>query len=273
MRPARGRQRSIQQRQQQPRRLRARCPPGTPGHRPRPRDTPACRTTTTTSRAPTRTSTTPTTRAAPVRRGWPRYPGLMDRAEQPVPAGGPATCRPTSPSATTTGWCRATRPPSRGFEDVATGCFKAIGPSQQFRPAAVRSRTDPDLLNPLLPTDPTKVALVPPDPTRQFVSKPQYKALHEPPSPARPTGTASASSTRPRTRPRTAPPPTTRGVPEARASASSRSTRVGEGGVVRTLRRREHRRPAVPVAGAAARGRHRRRTSWSCCSATTRSTA
>ena len=52
---------------------------------------------------------------------WPKYPGLMDRAQQAFSANG-LTSPPTSPSAITTRWCRATPPPTP--------------PSSRSRPAA-----------------------------------------------------------------------------------------------------------------------------------------
>ena len=48
-------------------------------------------------------------------------------------------------------------------------------------PSATRSQTSPALdlagIQNLLTSDPTKIALVPPDPNRQFVSKLQYKEI------------------------------------------------------------------------------------------------
>ena len=156
----------------------------------------------------------------------------MDRAQQPFQAEGLDV-----PSYVTLGnhdgLVQGNAAASRGFEDVATGCSKAVAPSQQITEPSERDPEHDARLSHgrSRQTDPTKVVLVPPDPQRQFVSTAQNKALHAPPNAARPTRTASASSTRPRTRPRTARPPTTPGA-RSRASGSSRSNTVGEGGVV-----------------------------------------
>lgn len=112
---------------------------------------------------------------------WPRYPGLMDKAEQPFQAEGLAV-----PSYVALGnhdgLVQGNAAASRSFEDVATGCIKPVAASQQFNSlqSAIQNLS-PALLNQILQNDPTKVALVPPDPNRQFVSTAQYKALHEPP--------------------------------------------------------------------------------------------
>jgi hypothetical protein len=108
---------------------------------------------------------------------WPLYPGLMDRAEAPFQAEGLSV-----PSYVTLGnhdgLVQGNAAANRSFEDVATGCQKEVAPSQQF--TSLASLTPAYLAN-LAQTDPTKVALVPPDPNRQFVSTAQYKALHSPP--------------------------------------------------------------------------------------------
>src|SRR4051794_6182826 len=112
---------------------------------------------------------------------WPAYPGLMDRAEQPFQAEGLQV-----PSYVTLGnhdgLVQGNASANRSFEDVATGCIKPVAASQQFNSlqSAIQNLT-PALLDSLLQTDPAKVALVPPDENRQFVSTAQYKALHEPP--------------------------------------------------------------------------------------------
>jgi hypothetical protein len=108
---------------------------------------------------------------------WPLYPGLMDRAEAPFQAEGLSV-----PSYVTLGnhdgLVQGNAAANRSFEDVATGCQKPVNLSQQFTSLAALT---PAFLTNLLQTDPTKVALVPPDPNRQFVSTAQYKALHGPP--------------------------------------------------------------------------------------------
>jgi hypothetical protein len=112
---------------------------------------------------------------------WPHYPGLMDRAEAPFQAEGLAV-----PSYVTLGnhdgLVQGNAAANRGFEDVATGCQKEVLPSQQITDLASAVQTlTPAYLTQLAQTDPNKVALVPPDPRRQFVSTAQYEALHEPP--------------------------------------------------------------------------------------------
>jgi hypothetical protein len=113
--------------------------------------------------------------------GWPRYPGLMDRAEVPFQAEGLHV-----PSYVTLGnhdgLVQGNAAANRSFEDVATGCLKMMGPNQQFTSLSEAiAQITPSFLSNLLAADPTKVSEVPPDPRRTFVSTAQYKALHEPP--------------------------------------------------------------------------------------------
>ena len=71
---------------------------------------------------------------------------------------------------------------NREFERVAIGCIKPMQPSQQFNSLEdALAALNPTTLQQLLASDPTQVALVPPDLQRQFVSTAQYKALHSPP--------------------------------------------------------------------------------------------
>ncbi len=85
---------------------------------------------------------------------------------------------PTSCSATTTGWCRATRPrtrrSSRSRPAASSRCCRRRDP--QTLGDALSSLEPADLLA-LLTTTPQSVTLVPPDPERQFVSKAQYKQV------------------------------------------------------------------------------------------------
>jgi len=117
---------------------------------------------------------------------WPGYPGLMDKAEQPFTAEGLAV-----PSYVVLGnhdgLVQGNAAANRGFEDVALGCQKEVAPSQQISDlqSAIQNMT-PAYLTALAASDPTKVALVPPDPQRQFVSTAQYKALHAPPFASQP---------------------------------------------------------------------------------------
>ena len=146
--------------------------------RTRPRDTPACRTSTTTSRASDPTSTTRTTRAA--LQSWPQYPGLMDRAEVPFQAEGlhvPSYVALGNHDGLVQGNAAA----NRSFEDVATGCLKMMGPNQQFSSLWMRSRSHAGPALESAGRRPDEGLAVPPDPRRTFVSTAQYKALHEPP--------------------------------------------------------------------------------------------
>jgi hypothetical protein len=117
---------------------------------------------------------------------WPQYPGLMNRSEAPFQAEGLAV-----PSYVTLGnhdgLVQGNASANRSFEDVATGCQKEVAPSQQITDLqSAIANLSPAYLTSLAQTDPTKVALVPPDPNRQFVSTAQYKALHGPPYASQP---------------------------------------------------------------------------------------
>ncbi len=109
---------------------------------------------------------------------WPRYPGLMDRAQKKFTASGLKV-----PSYVVfgnhDGLVQGNAAANVLFELVATGCIKLMVPlpDVQELPAALQTIT-PASLSALLASDPTKVALVPPDRKRQFVSKKQYKAMH-----------------------------------------------------------------------------------------------
>ena len=106
---------------------------------------------------------------------WPEYDGLMDRAQQiPVDPEGLDV-----PFYITNGnhdvLVQGNEDAIAALEDVATGCFKALGttndPTQQ--PPGLDG-PDPNLL-----LSPAAVGmLVPPDPRRQFVSKPQIKQIY-----------------------------------------------------------------------------------------------
>jgi len=63
--------------------------------------------------------------------GWPRYPGLMDRAEQPFSAVGlgvPSYVALGNHDGPVQGNAAA----NRSFEDVATGCIKPVSKTQQL---------------------------------------------------------------------------------------------------------------------------------------------
>ncbi len=101
--------------------------------------------------------------------GWPAYPGLMDRAQLPfAPAG------LNVPSYVTNGnhdgLVQGNQSGNEAFEDIATGCFKALGSTGTPSPG---QPLDPSLL--LVPSAGT---LVPPDPRRRFVDKRQTKQIY-----------------------------------------------------------------------------------------------
>jgi hypothetical protein len=120
--------------------------------------------------------------------GWPSYPGLMDRAQEPFTAEGlqvPSYVALGNHDGLVQGNAAA----NREYERVATGCIKPIAPSQQFNSLSeVFDTLNQTTLEQLLQNDPAKVALVPPDEQRQYVSTAQYKALFSPPFANQPDG-------------------------------------------------------------------------------------
>jgi len=105
---------------------------------------------------------------------WPAYTGLMDRAQQPFQAAGldvPSYIAIGNHDALVQGNAAA----NAEYESVATGCVKPMSPVV----------TDSTLADALAELDPTTLlalggtALVPPDPKRQFVSKPQLKDVYK----------------------------------------------------------------------------------------------
>jgi metallophosphoesterase (TIGR03767 family) len=101
--------------------------------------------------------------------GWPAYPGLMDRAQQPFEAAG-LKVPSYSVFGNHDGLLQGNEDGVRSFEDLATGCVKP------YSPATV------DFASGLDPTFLTTVAgtsfMVPPDENRQLVDKAQFMALH-----------------------------------------------------------------------------------------------
>jgi metallophosphoesterase (TIGR03767 family) len=97
---------------------------------------------------------------------WPRYPGLMDRAQQPF-----TTLGLNVPSYVAfgnhDGLTQGNAAENAGFEAVATGCVKPFAPV----PLA-------DLQPEFLASTSQQVVAVPPDPDRQTVDDAQYRALH-----------------------------------------------------------------------------------------------
>ncbi|HEV2785322.1 MAG TPA: hypothetical protein VGV67_02950 [Solirubrobacteraceae bacterium] len=95
---------------------------------------------------------------------FPRWPGLMDRAQQPFQAAGlnrPSYVALGNHDGTVQGNLHALQ----ALDDVARGCVK---------PLAVTGISD---LSGLL-TSPQRTIVVPPDPARAFADRPTYKALH-----------------------------------------------------------------------------------------------
>ena len=102
--------------------------------------------------------------------GWPAFPGLLDRAQQPFQATGLAV-----PSYVTfgnhDGLVQGNQAANDGFDAFVRGCIKPTS-SQPNGPFT----TTPDQALALLQKSQAK--LVPPDPRRGFVSKPEYRRLH-----------------------------------------------------------------------------------------------
>lgn len=106
---------------------------------------------------------------------WPRWTGLMDRAQKPF-----STPGLTVPSYVALGNHDALVQGNQGanvaFEAVATGCLKIMLPQPSLTDPF--AQLSPAYIQQLLETNPEAVALVPPDKDRQFVSKQQYRQLH-----------------------------------------------------------------------------------------------
>jgi metallophosphoesterase (TIGR03767 family) len=111
-----------------------------------------------------------------VHAAWPKYTGLMDRAQQAFTADGldvPSYVAFGNHDALVQGNAAA----NAAFEQVATGCLKPIGPVSNPENAAALLA---ELLNPVsllesILTSPQNTIFVPGDPSRRFVSKKQYK--------------------------------------------------------------------------------------------------
>jgi uncharacterized repeat protein (TIGR01451 family) len=99
--------------------------------------------------------------------GWPSYPGLMDRAQQAfTPAGLDVPSYVTNGNHD--GLVQGNQSKNAAFEDIATGCFKALGTTTSV------SGLDPSAL--LSPS--SAAMLVPPDPLRRYVDKRQVKQIY-----------------------------------------------------------------------------------------------
>ncbi len=110
---------------------------------------------------------------------WPSYPGLLDRAQDAFTAQGldvPSYMAFGNHDALVQGNAAA----NAEYERVATGCLKPMSPAvgDTTLGGALGALT-PASIEGLFTSDPTKTVLVPPDPDRQFVSKPQYKEIFE----------------------------------------------------------------------------------------------
>jgi metallophosphoesterase (TIGR03767 family) len=107
--------------------------------------------------------------------GWPSYPGLMDRAQQPFEAAGLAV-----PSYVTFGnhdaLVQGNQAATAAFEQIGTGCVKAMEGAFTGLAGKLPNITPEDLLD-LLEAEPAALSLVPPDPERRYVSKAQYKQV------------------------------------------------------------------------------------------------
>jgi metallophosphoesterase (TIGR03767 family) len=113
---------------------------------------------------------------------FPRYAGLMNRAQRPFNARGLVVPWYTS-RGNHDGLLQGNAPATSAlFRSIATGCLK-VYPSEDFNPDSVRGQSteslfrrfsDPDFLGTLL----AGAGRTPPDPTRKPVSKTEYKQLH-----------------------------------------------------------------------------------------------
>jgi metallophosphoesterase (TIGR03767 family) len=111
---------------------------------------------------------------------WPKYPGLMDKAQQSFTASGlkvPSYVAFGNHDALVQGNAAA----NTAFEAVATGCLKPIGPvpNPENAPALLTSLLNPTALLSTLLTNPKNLIIVPGDPKRQSVSKKQFKEIFE----------------------------------------------------------------------------------------------
>ena len=104
--------------------------------------------------------------------GWPTYTGLMDRAQQLAisPAGLNAPFYVTNGNHDVL--VQGNEDANQTFEQIATGCEKALGTTQTLTPSG-SGDPDPNAL-----TTPSQSMLVPPDERRQFVSKLQIKDIY-----------------------------------------------------------------------------------------------
>ena len=114
---------------------------------------------------------------------WPRYPGLLDRAQQPFQAQGSAVPWYTARGnhdGLVTGNVYASFSLARA---LITGCSKVF-PSAQFDPNIYKGKTEAEVFDDIVRNpDRAQQILggarpVPPDPDRRYVSAEEYKQLH-----------------------------------------------------------------------------------------------
>ena len=109
---------------------------------------------------------------------YPKWPNLMDTAEKQFNAVGLDV-----PSYITfgnhDGLVQGNAAANAAYESVATGCIKPMSPlvTDPDTLQAALGALDPANLLGILSMNPQNVALVPPDPKRQYVSKKQYKQV------------------------------------------------------------------------------------------------
>lgn len=114
---------------------------------------------------------------------WPRYPGLLDRAQQPFQAQGSAVPWYTARGnhdGLVTGNAPATFALARG---LIAGCSK-IFPSAGFDPNIYKGKTESEVFDDIVKNPQRQQEIlgglrpVPPDPDRRFVDQREYKQLH-----------------------------------------------------------------------------------------------
>ena len=111
--------------------------------------------------------------------GWPSFPGMTDRGQAAFTAEGLEV-----PSYVAVGnhdvLVQGNEDANAGYETVATGCVKPIGPFNSASPDtdSVEDVLDPAYLAGLLVSDPAKLGLVPDDPNRRYVNKAQQRGIY-----------------------------------------------------------------------------------------------
>jgi hypothetical protein len=105
--------------------------------------------------------------------GWPTYTGLMDKAQTLsfTPEGLDVPFYVTNGNHDVL--VQGNEDANAAFEGIATGCFKALGSTATPPGGSADGGPDPNLL--FFPA--AGGMLIPPDPQRQFVSKPQVKQI------------------------------------------------------------------------------------------------